>query len=106
MNKYERHREICDRLNEIYKENEIFDENFIYNIAYGDSFGRTFADLGIMSAVTRMYDKFHRITALAQGARNDVKDETVEDTLMDLANYAIMTLIEIEIEQNGICRLV
>jgi len=90
LNKYERHKEICERLNKIYTDK---------NTAYNDSFGKTFKELGIMSAVTRMYDKFNRLSALAQGAQNNVKDETIEDTLIDLANYAIMTLIEIEAKE-------
>lgn len=85
--KYNRHMEICEKLNQIYIDK---------NTAYGDSFGKTFADLGIMSAITRIYDKFNRIVALAKGAENNVRDEAIEDTLTDLANYAIMTLIELE----------
>lgn len=85
--KYNRHMEICEKLNQTYIDK---------NTAYGDSFGKTFADLGIMSAITRIYDKFNRIVALAKGAENNVRDEAIEDTLTDLANYAIMTLIELE----------
>ena len=86
-NKYERHTEICKELNQIYIDK---------NIAYGDSFGKTFKNLGMISAVTRISDKFNRLVALSTGAENNVKDETIEDTLLDLANYAIMTLIEME----------
>jgi len=85
--KYERHMQICQELNQIYKDK---------NTAYGDSFGKTFRDLGIMSAVTRMYDKMSRIVALSKGAENKVSDEQITDTLRDLANYAIMTLMELE----------
>jgi hypothetical protein len=31
-----------------------------------------------------------------------VSDESIRDTLMDLANYAIMTIIELDEEQEGI----
>lgn len=50
---------------------------------------------GIISALTRMSDKWNRIKSLAQGAKNDVSDESLEDTLMDLANYCIMTVMEL-----------
>lgn len=91
MNKIERHRKLCDYLHEIYKKK---------NEAYGDSFGKTYKELGPVSAVTRMYDKFHRIIALTKGAKNDIIDESIRDTLMDLSNYCIMTVIEME--ENGV----
>lgn len=87
IDKYNRHNEICRGLNGMYKAK---------NTAYDDSFGKTFQELGIISAVTRMQDKFNRIKALATGAKNDVPDESIMDTLRDLANYCIMTVIEIE----------
>jgi len=91
MNKYERHMEICKELNKTYEAK---------NIAYGDAFGKTFQELGIVSAVTRMYDKFNRIKALVTGAENKVTDEAIEDTLKDMANYCILTLIELELKKN------
>lgn len=87
--KADRHAEICHELNDIYRKK---------NEAYGDSFGKTYQELGIISAVTRMSDKMNRITSLATGAKNEVADESIRDTLKDLANYAIMTLIEMEQE--------
>jgi hypothetical protein len=90
MDKYQRHAVIGGELNSMY---------ISKNIAYDDSFGKTFQELGIISAVTRMQDKFQRIKALASGAKNDVADETIIDTLKDMANYCIMTLIELEIKE-------
>jgi hypothetical protein len=87
MTKVEKHRELLNKLNEIYaKKNE----------AYGDSFGRTFKELGIMSAITRIYDKFNRIVALTKGAKNEIIDESIRDTLIDMANYCIMTVMELD----------
>ena len=90
MNKLEIHKKICSGLSEIYRKK---------NAAYGDSFGKTYRELGIISAVTRMEDKMNRIASLATGTKNEVTDESIKDTLGDLANYAIMTLIEIKGEQ-------
>jgi hypothetical protein len=87
MDKIARHKELCGQLHEIYKKK---------NEAYGDSFGKTFRELGVMSAVTRIYDKFNRILALTQGAKNDIIEESVLDTLLDLSNYSLMSIIEIE----------
>ncbi|MDN5318011.1 MAG: hypothetical protein PWR08_2136, partial [Thermoanaerobacterium sp.] len=54
--------------------------------------------LGIISAITRMGDKYNRLVNLCTKSESErqVKDETIKDTLMDLANYAIMTIIELE----------
>lgn len=90
MNKLEMHKEICSELSEIYRKK---------NAAYGDSFGKTYRELGIISAVTRMEDKMNRIVSLATGTKNEVTDESLRDTALDLANYSIMMLIEIESEQ-------
>jgi hypothetical protein len=46
-----------------------------------------------------MSDKYNRIEALADGAKNEVHDEAITDTLMDLSNYALMTMVEIERER-------
>ena len=89
MKKYERHSEITKQLNEIY---------IAKNTDYGDAFGDTFKKLGIISAVTRITDKTNRLMSLSAKteAERNVKDETIKDTLMDLADYALMTLIEME----------
>lgn len=69
------------------------------NADYGNSFSDTYQRLGMISAVTRIQDKCNRLCNLAvhQG-QQQVKDESIRDTLVDLANYAIMTLIEMERE--------
>lgn len=65
------------------------------NHDYGNSFGRTFEELGIISAITRISDKFHRLVNLTTKVDAKVDDESLEDTLKDLASYSIMTLAEI-----------
>ena len=69
------------------------------NADYGDSFGETYRRLGLISAVTRIQDKCNRLCNLAVNkSGQQVKDESIRDTLIDLANYAIMTLIELDEE--------
>ena len=87
--KVAQHYEICKKLNDVYKAK---------NHDYGDSFGDTYKKLGIISAVTRLSDKMNRLMSLAVLHDAQVKDEKVEDTLLDMANYAIMTLIELGYE--------
>lgn len=87
--KVAQHYAICQKLNQVYKAK---------NHDYGDSFGDTYKKLGIISAVTRLSDKMNRIMSLAVSHDAHVKDEKIEDTLLDMANYAIMTLIELGYE--------
>ena len=42
----------------------------------------------------RLEDKLNRLKALTRAGNQQVNDESIDDTLMDLANYAIMTLVE------------
>lgn len=64
------------------------------NHDYGNSFHNTFEKYGIVSALTRMSDKFNRLDTLYNKNDNKV-NESIEDTLLDLANYAVMTLVEL-----------
>ena len=65
------------------------------NADYGNSFSETFERFGLTAPVVRMWDKLQRIETLSrQDAK--VKDESIRDTLLDLANYAIMTVMELD----------
>lgn len=66
------------------------------NHDYGDSFGISVRKYGLISALTRMSDKFNRIENLILGAENKVPDESLADSLKDLACYAVMTVLAIE----------
>lgn len=62
------------------------------NHDYGNSFEQSCNKFGIIAAVVRMGDKMNRLESLAI-KRAEVKDESIKDTLLDLANYAIMTVM-------------
>ena len=72
--------------------NELADLYRRKNDDYGDSFGKSYATYGPISALTRISDKFHRLEHLVLEGSAQV-DESLEDTLRDLASYAIMTII-------------
>lgn len=63
---------------------------------YGNSFGETYKKLGIISAVTRISDKYNRLVNLSTKTDLDNLGESIEDTLKDLAAYSIMTLVELK----------
>lgn len=83
--------EITDRLNRLYTKK---------NAAYDNSFSKTFNSLGIISAVTRIGDKYNRLENLVKNSNIDNLGESIEDTLMDLASYSIMTLMELNKASN------
>ena len=87
--KTEKHKLICEKLNKLYEAK---------NADYGDSFGKSYKEYGLTMPCIRLEDKLNRLKSLnfSKSAR---VSESVEDTLMDLANYAIMTLIELEGEE-------
>ena len=86
MNKIEIHKNICDSLNDLYKKK---------NQDYGDSFGKSYKEYGLTMSCIRLEDKLNRLKSLNKNGNAQVKDESIQDTLMDLANYTIMTLIEL-----------
>lgn len=87
-NKVSEHKRICSELREIYEKK---------NSDYGDSFSRTYKRLGDISVLVRMTDKMDRLTNLVSVDRN-VNYESLEDNLLDIANYAIMWLMELSDE--------
>ena len=62
------------------------------NHDYGDSFNKSLDKFGLIASVVRMNDKMERIESLTNKEAL-VKDESIKDTLLDLANYAIMTIV-------------
>lgn len=87
-----RHKAICDELNKLYEKK---------NHDYGDSFHQTFVEEGLAMTRIRLGDKFSRFKTLSWLTNSDsdqqqVTDESIRDTLMDLANYAIMTILEMD----------
>lgn len=66
------------------------------NTDYGDSFSRSVQRYGKIAALTRMSDKWNRLENLMLSNDSKVKDESITDTLIDLASYALMTVMELE----------
>ena len=89
--KVERHLDLCEELNDIYAKK---------NADYGDSFHATYVEEGMAMPRIRLADKLNRFKKLSRN-QNDiqVKTESIRDTLIDLANYAIMTVLEMDDEK-------
>ena len=87
----EKHKAITDELQTIYVSK---------NKDYGDAFGISMKEHGTIAAVVRIGDKYNRLKALID-TPPQVKDESLEDTLMDMANYCIMTVMSLREQNNG-----
>jgi len=85
MNKVEIHKDLCTEMHALYERK---------NADYGDSFSqlrKRYPNFVCM----RLFDKLNRLDTIIQpGYECKVSDEKIEDTLMDIANYAIMELTE------------
>lgn len=83
------HASICAGLTDLYTRK---------NHDYGDSFAKSYQEWGLAMPCIRLDDKLNRLKSLAKNSAQ-VQDESIRDTLLDLANYAIMTVIEMELEK-------
>lgn len=85
-------REVCNFINVAKEACKLYARK---NHDYGDSFTKGMDTIGINYGVGRLYDKMNRIINLSKSndiAETTVNDETIEDTLKDLACYSIMLI--------------
>ena len=93
MKKIEQHSIISRELTELYERK---------NADYGDSFGKSYAEYGLAMPCIRLEDKLNRLKNLTlRNGKQQIAEESIRDTLMDLANYAIMSIIEIDREKGA-----
>lgn len=75
---------------------EMNDVFALKNRNYGGSFEISLDKYGIIAALTRISDKFNRLETLILKNENGTSDESIVDTLIDMANYNIMTAVYIK----------
>ncbi len=82
---------------------ELFDTYKKKNSDYGNTFEKLFKELGAVYAYSHMYEKLMRIKTLMNDLNPPkVKEESIKDSLKDLASYAILTLVQIlQIEEEN-----
>ena len=88
--KVELHKFLCGRIHSVYEAK---------NKGYGDSFSSLRKEFP-EAILIRLGDKYNRLKALMKNGKAEVKDESIEDTLLDLANYCLMEIIERRIDSN------
>lgn len=84
MNKIELHKQICGNMHNTYKAK---------NADYGDSFAKVRREYPEAICI-RLMDKLERLKTLYKGGEQQVKEESIDDTLLDIANYAVMEILE------------
>ena len=90
MDKLEIHASICDSIKDLYRRK---------NADYGDSFGKARKAVPNYT-LGKLYAKFSRYMNLSLAGEDTAQvDESIDDTLMDMANYAIMELTERRLER-------
>lgn len=65
----------------------------IKNEKYGNSFEASIDKYGMIAALVRISDKFNRVENLILTGDNGTDDEAITDTLIDMANYCVMTVV-------------
>ena len=81
----EEHKKLCDLMHETYIKK---------NTDYGNSFSNLYADYGSIISEIHLREKFDRFKQLRTSQA--MVNESIEDTLMDLANYCILTVLEMK----------
>lgn len=88
----DRFKEITDKMYDTFKRK---------NHDYGNSFSESCDEEGLAASRIRLGDKWKRYKTLSKGEIAQVQDEKIEDTLLDMANYAIMTVIWLQNRKLG-----
>ena len=102
---------LCSNFYDYYKEDTKMNEklhqellDYIHNLYmtknkdYGSSVHDTYSKYGFTSFLVRLEDKLNRARVISQQEAT-VLDEKLEDTLLDLANYAILAVMELRGEK-------
>lgn len=88
INRVEKFKEITKGMADLYERK---------NSDYGGSFENSVEEFGPVAGIVRISDKFNRLKSLLlKGKTQKVNDESVSDTLTDMACYCIMLKIELD----------
>ena len=79
-NNVKRFQEITEKMVDTYKRK---------NHDYGDSFDKLLEKFGLNALLIHIFEKYNRLETLSEH-RALVLDESIQDTLLDMANYCIM----------------
>ena len=69
------------------------------NKDYGSSVQDTYERFGDMSYLVRITDKYNRLCSLMTKGEIEVKDESIDDTILDMTNYLLLWLTSRELDK-------
>ena len=87
MTDAERFKKITEEMAEVYRKK---------NKDYGNSFHEVFKEWGYPSAGAQIGHKYNRMKTLMTTTETPKVNESLRDTLLDMANYCIFTMMEID----------
>ena len=91
ISKIKDHKELCDYLHKLY---------VTKNSDYGDSMHPLYKEYGLTAFLIMFSIKINRIRSLME--KGSATYESWEDSLVDLANYAIISVVELHTDKNTI----
>ena len=62
------------------------------NKDYGNSFEQSLNEYGLLPTIIRLKEKIARADNIYANNKSVIAEESIEDTLKDIANYSIITL--------------
>lgn len=72
------------------------------NKDYNGAFYKTMRKWGLVALCIRLSDKMDRLESVLKSGKVEVQDESLEDTLIDIAAYAIMGLVELDRQNDSV----
>ena len=79
------HKDLCEELHQTY---------LAKNKDYGNAFSEQIQEYGQVVSLIRIEEKFKRFKQLVLTEEHEVKDEKAFDTLLDMANYCLLSAME------------
>lgn len=73
----------------------------VKNKNYGNSFTEQYKEYGLTSVCIRLEDKIRRLKSLNKQGTSGTNEESIRDTLIDLANYSVLAIIELDRKEQG-----
>lgn len=86
-------KDLTNKMDRVSQLKEIHDQSLELFKKKNQDYGDAFAKYGTLGVLVRISDKLQRFQTITKNEITLVKDEKLEDTLLDLHNYSAMALM-------------
>lgn len=86
-------KDLTNEMDRVKQLQEIHDQSLELFKKKNQDYGDAFAKYGTLGVLVRISDKLQRFQTITKNQITLVKDEKLEDTLLDLHNYSAMALM-------------